>query len=91
MKAIVTKYHGPSHKRGSRIVAEDGDGNRIAVAYNYNAAFSEDVHSQAALALCRKMGWEGELIGGSTKTGHVFVFTSGTRFYAVRDDSRQTG
>lgn len=27
MKAIVTKYYGPTNSKGSRISADDGDGN----------------------------------------------------------------
>ncbi len=73
MKAIVTKYHGPTNMRGSRITASDEDGNRITISYPYELS-GEDVHRKAAQALCDKMSWGGELIGGSLKNGYVFVF-----------------
>ncbi len=77
MKAIVTKYHGPTNFKGSRISASDEDGNRITVSYPYELS-GEAVHRKAAQALCDKMGWTGELVGGSLKRGYVFVFTGRT-------------
>lgn len=73
MKAIMTKYHGPTNTRGSRISASDGDGNRVTVPFDYAA---RDPHDVAALALCRKMGWEGTLAKGGLASGNVYVFTS---------------
>lgn len=74
MKAIVTKYHGPTDYKGSRITASDEDGNRITISYPHELS-GEQVHRKAAQALCDKMGWSGELTGGSLKHGYVFVFT----------------
>lgn len=96
MKAISTRYHGPTNTRGSRITADDGDGNRITVSYN-DALNQQDAHASAACALCRKMGWEtlsyspesrkegitGELIAGATKDGYVFVFAESSRYDIV--------
>ncbi len=73
MKAIRTKYHGPTNTRGSRISASDEDGNRVSIPYPHELS-GEDVHRKAADALCRKMGWEGVLIGGGLKDGYAFVF-----------------
>lgn len=73
MKAIVTKYHGPTNNRGARISASDEDGNRVSIPYPYELS-GEAVHRKAADALCAKLGWEGKLAAGSTKTGYVFVF-----------------
>lgn len=58
MKAIVTKYHGPTNTRGSRITASDEDGNRVSIPYPYELS-GEDVHRKAAEALCEKMNWGG--------------------------------
>jgi hypothetical protein len=80
MKAITTKYHGPTNTRGSRITADDGDGNRITVSYDHSASMGADVHSQADIALCRKMNWKGELIAGATKDGYAFVFATSDRY-----------
>lgn len=77
MKAISTKYYGPTNTRGSRIKASDSDNNNATVSYNY-ALNSEDNHIAAAMALCNKMGWsDSTLHGGHTKTGMVFVFDGG--------------
>ena len=73
MKAIVTKYHGPTNARGSRISASDEDGNKVTISYPYELS-GEAVHRKAAEALCEKMEWTGNLIGGSLKNGYVFVF-----------------
>lgn len=81
MKAIETKYHGPTNTRGSRISASDGD-NRISISYPHELS-GEDVHRAAALALCAKLGWAGEMIAGGTKAGYVFVFVPQS-FYATQ-------
>jgi hypothetical protein len=73
MKAITTKYVGPTNTRGARIIASDGDGNRVTVAYDYNM-HNDKAHSAAARALCEKMGWHGVLIAGGTTTGYVYVW-----------------
>ena len=75
MKAIVTKYHGPTNNRGSRITASDEDGNRITISYPYELS-GEAVHRKAAMVLCDKMKWRGHLASGSLKNGYVFVFVN---------------
>lgn len=75
MKAISTKYIGPTNSRGSRIKAFDSDNNQVTISYPYELS-GEDVYRKAAEALRDKMGWTGELIGGGTKDGYVFVFKS---------------
>lgn len=75
MKAITTKFHGPTDTRGSRVSATDMDGNRVTVNYDHSASF-DDRHWAAARALCEKMNWHGELVRGSIKSGEVFVFVS---------------
>lgn len=73
MKAIITKYHGATDTKGSRISATDTDRNRISIPYPYELSGSA-VHRAAAEALCKKMKWEGRLIGGGIKGGYAFVF-----------------
>jgi hypothetical protein len=63
MKAIRTRYSGPTNTRGSRIHATDGDGNRVTVSYQYQMN-TVDGHEYAAYSLMRKMGWNNELAGG---------------------------
>ena len=71
MKAILTKFHGPTNVKGSRISATDSDGNRVIIGYDHGAT---DPHDQAVIALCEKMGWEGEMVRGTTKDGGAYVF-----------------
>ena len=73
MKAITTKYKGPTDTRGSRIYASDADGNRVSIPYPYELS-GEAVHLEAAKALCRKMSWPADLLGGAVKGGYTFVF-----------------
>lgn len=73
MKAITTKYHGPTNTRGARISASDLDGNRVSIPYPHELS-GEDVHRKAAEALMAKMDWTGPLVGGAVKHGYVFVF-----------------
>jgi hypothetical protein len=80
MKAIETKFHGPRNVRGSRIIADDGDGNRATISFPHELN-GEAAHAQAAIALCQKMKWTGELIAGATKKGYVFVFANGGSRY----------
>jgi hypothetical protein len=75
MKAITTKFHGPTDTRGSRYTATDSDKNRVTVSTDY-ALNSEGNHDAAALALCRKMGWTGTLVRGGLAKGNVYVFES---------------
>jgi len=77
MKAIRTKYLGPTNTRGARILATDDDGNRTTIPYPYQLS-GELVHRQAALALCRKLGWAGELTAGGLGNGYVYVWQDPT-------------
>ena len=73
MKAIRTKYLGPTDHRGSRIKADDYEGQSVTISYPYGLS-GEDCHRKAADALCVKMGWPRDLVGGGTRTGYVFCF-----------------
>jgi hypothetical protein len=75
MKAIITRYLGPTNHRPGRIVASDGEGNRIILPYDHDANHG-DRHGMVARALCNKMGWDGELIEGIHGSLHCFVFRS---------------
>lgn len=75
MKAIKTRYVGPTNTRDARIIASDSDGNRVSIGYPYELPMGVECHRKAAEALCEKMQWPGTLVGGSTKRGYCFVFT----------------
>lgn len=81
MKAITTTYHGPTESatgrtRGPRYSATDDDGNRITIQPQEQY---EQCHDAAALALCRKMGWSGDLIRGGLRNRYVYVFAADHR------------
>lgn len=63
MKAIRTRYDGPTNTRGSRVSATDHDGNRISVPYSHEHD-ADTLHKIAAARLAQKMGWKGSLQGG---------------------------
>lgn len=74
MKAITTRFYGPSNVKGSRYAAFDSDGNKVILSTDF-ALNSEGNHDRAALALCRKMGWTAHnLMRGGTKDGNAYVF-----------------
>lgn len=75
MKAITTKFYGPTSRGGERYSATDSDYNHVFVHADY-ALNSEQNHDAAALTLRKKMGWTGDLIRGGLKGGNVYVFNS---------------
>lgn len=76
MQAIITRYHGPTDRKPSRIGAHC-NGGRLHVPYDH-ALTPEGNHLLAAKTLCRSLNWGGELIGGATPAGdgYAFVFNS---------------
>lgn len=77
MQAIITKYHGPTNTRGSRITAKC-DAGSVTIPYPYELS-GEDVHRKAAETLRDKLGWNTEFYGnmacGQIPNGdYVFVF-----------------
>jgi len=87
MLAIITKYHGPTNFRGSRISATVRDGldwkRRVSVPYPHEASATGDAaHRVAAVAMCEKLTAEGftytkpeNLISGYNGGDYIFVFT----------------
>ncbi len=76
MKAITTRFLPATSYRPARIVAHDLDNNKVTIPYDLNRETHEGPYRKAADALCAKMNWPGELVGGCTKDGYVFVFMS---------------
>jgi hypothetical protein len=73
MKAILTKYQGPTNYKGARIVAIEPDGKRVTIQYPYGLNPAE-AHQAAAVELCKKLGWGGKLVTGALKHDYVHVF-----------------
>ena len=72
MDAIVTKYHGPTNNKGSRISAE-GFGSRVMVPYRYNLDGAAR-HFEAVKALCAKVGVSGKFVAGWLPKGDGYAF-----------------
>lgn len=73
MKAIMTKYMGPTNYNGARIKAWEPDGKSVTLSWDYGMD-GEGNAKWAAQELCKKMNWTGNLICGWLKDGYVFVF-----------------
>ncbi len=94
MKAITTKFHPSTNSRPARYSATDGDRNRVTISIaesigDDNPGGNDRNHARAALALCEKMNWEGDLIEGGTKQGCVFVFADSARVTNPTIDKRR--
>jgi len=72
-QAIVTRYHGPTNVRGSRVKATAEAGS-VTLSWD-DALDSYANHAAAAMALANKFGWGGIWYGGGTTNGYVFVDT----------------
>jgi hypothetical protein len=75
MQIIETRYHGSSNSRPARIIATQSGGVKQAVISRDSAPDDDNAaHGEAARVLAGKMDWHGEMIGGHTKDGMVWVF-----------------
>lgn len=75
MIAIQTKYISPTTTRPARIKAWAGR-NEVTITYDHS---SKNPDLDAALELCKRLGWTGELIEGGIDGGNVYVFSSAER------------
>lgn len=77
MKAILTKVLPCTNTKPTRIKAYTEGGNSITISWE-EAEYPEKSHAQTHLyvaqQLCKKLKWEGKLIGGGTPEGYAFVF-----------------
>lgn len=76
-QAIETRYLGPTNHRGSRVKASAQAGS--VIIHWDDALNTDDNHEAAAMALCRKYGWKGSLIGGGNTRGdgNVYIILDG--------------
>lgn len=72
MRVIKTVYKGPTNSRGSRIIANDGNGNRVIVPYNHELNIDGN-HLAAAYALCKRLGWSCDVVAGWYKNDRYFI------------------
>jgi hypothetical protein len=74
MKAILTKYHGVTNTRGSRIIAHAEGVKSLTIPYPHELS-GEACHRLAATLLCERQEWPTELVGGQLPNGdYVFCF-----------------
>lgn len=73
MKAIRTRFHGPTDTKGARVSASDADGNKVILSWDH-ALDGDDNHEAAAHNLCHKMGWPAVNRGGSFGRDMYWVF-----------------
>jgi hypothetical protein len=72
--AIRTKYMPATNCKPSRIKAWKENGISIIISYD-DSLNSDMAHARAAMALCEKYGWKGNLVsGGFNDGGYCFVW-----------------
>lgn len=82
MKAISTRYHGPTDTRGARITATDLDDDTVNMTYD--ASYSPEWNHQAAARLfCLGFKRHGTYAMGSLGQDYVFVCLDGAQTFEV--------
>jgi hypothetical protein len=79
--AIETSFLGATNTKSARIVARQQD-SRVVVPYDHNLSQSAN-HMAAAKALAERYCGPGELVGGETIKGYVFVFQEAAAGWVV--------
>ncbi len=74
-QAITTKHLPATNTKPARVKATTASGISLTKSYPIDGDH-EYGHKNAALALCQKLGWTGEIVGGATRDGYVFVFVN---------------
>lgn len=79
MQAIITKFHGPTNVRGSRVSAT-AEAGRVILDWDH-ALNPDDNHKSAAMALAAKFKWDGHYVGGHLpqKNAHHMCFVRQAR------------
>lgn len=85
MQAIVTKTYGPTDQKGARIKAKC-DAGSITIPHDYSHQLGDErTHRGAAIALCKKLGWNGKMVGGCLPDGrYAFVFVRTADTFRVK-------
>ena len=82
-QAIITKYHGPTDRMGSRITARCQARRRI-FAWDYDLDVEEN-HAKAAHKLATELGW---LAGGQRLVGGALPCGTGN-CYVLREENHE--
>ncbi len=86
MKAIFTTYISAAGSRGARIKATAEGVRSLSIPYPHELN-SSNAHAKAAVALCIRQGWTGELISGGRPDGRgdVFTFADSDRYPITKE------
>lgn len=77
VKAIQTKFIGPSNTKGARVRAWI-NGSSAAVSWDYGAEVADN-HGMAARKLAASLKWDGRLVGGTLPDETMaWVFVDGS-------------
>lgn len=87
MQAIHTRWHGPTNRLGSRVVASCQAG-RITLACD-GALPLRGQHRAAAVRLAEKLGWAGPWCGGQLRDGS-FAWTLPDVYCHFTIESKET-
>lgn len=82
MKAIVTKYLGPTNVKASRVKAYAEGGHSIVLQWDDGLSQGRN-HADAAEALARKMKWSGCYVMGGLPCGRQNVFVNTDEHFRV--------
>ena len=74
MQTINVKYLPATNSKGVRIKASC-EGGSVTISRDYSVEIEQD-YMLAAKTLKDKMQWSGDIVGGHTKDGMVFVFVT---------------
>lgn len=81
MKAIQTRYMPATNTRGSRIKASAEGVKSLSIPYPHELSGAA-VHAAAAVELCKRQNWTGNLVSGGLpdQSGFVFCFAQSESF-----------
>jgi hypothetical protein len=96
--AIITKYLGPTNRKGARVrawtapAASNGRARAVIVPWQYDRGPSAN-HAYAARQLAIELGWGGEWVGNELpgpKVAYVYVRRGGSMFVVDEDEGLAT-
>ena len=73
MRAIVTKYIGPSNVKGPRVKAIEIYGKYVMSSWR-DEWDTDRNHREACRDLCQRLGWKGHMVTGYIKGACVHTF-----------------
>lgn len=73
VRVLITRYHGPTNTRGSRVSARVPSGRRVTLGWDYSLS-TEENHDRAACELADSLGWNPPtMVGNLPGPDRVYV------------------